>query len=91
MANPTVKNDGEIWLKARWRPMMAVVYMIVVLFDFVIAPIMVILFSSLVLQTEIIVWEPLTTQNGAMFHIAMGAAIGITAWSRGQEKMLGKA
>jgi hypothetical protein len=84
------KSNGEIWLKSRWRPMMAVVYMIIVFFDFVIAPVILMLFSTFILQSEVIIWDPLTTQDGAMFHIAMGAAIGITAWSRGQEKMLGK-
>lgn len=32
-------------------------------------------------------WSPLTLQGAGLFHLAMGAILGVTAWSRGQEKM----
>jgi hypothetical protein len=34
-------------------------------------------------------WNPLTLQGAGLFHLAMGAVLGIAAWSRGQEKMAG--
>lgn len=37
---------------------------------------------------KIIQWNPLTLQGGGLYHLAMGAVIGITAWSRGQEKII---
>jgi hypothetical protein len=30
---------------------------------------------------------PISFQGGAFYHMAMGAVVGITAWSRGQEKI----
>jgi hypothetical protein len=32
-------------------------------------------------------WVPMTLQGGGLFHIAYGAILGVTAWSRGREKM----
>jgi hypothetical protein len=36
-------------------------------------------------------WEPLTLQGAGLFHVAMGAILGVTAWSRGREKLAGVA
>jgi len=32
-------------------------------------------------------WIPLTTRGGGLFHMAMMAIIGVTAWGRTQEKI----
>jgi len=32
-------------------------------------------------------WQPLTLQGGAFFHIAFGAILGISAFTRGKEKI----
>ena len=32
-------------------------------------------------------WNPLTLQGGGLFHISMGAVLGVAAWTRGQEKL----
>jgi len=32
-------------------------------------------------------WQPLTLGGGGLYHLAMGAVLGIAAWSRGQEKI----
>lgn len=34
------------------------------------------------------VWLPLTLQGGGMFHIAFGAILGVSAWTKGKERML---
>jgi hypothetical protein len=34
-------------------------------------------------------WQPLTLQGAGFYHITMATVLGITAWSRGQEKMAG--
>ena len=31
-------------------------------------------------------WQSLTLQNGGLIHLAFGAILGVTAWTRGQEK-----
>lgn len=76
----------ENWIRSHWRPMMAFVYMAVVIFDFIIGPIfwsvVQIYGGSIALQ-----WTPLTLTSGGVFHAAMGAVLGISAFSRGREKV----
>lgn len=36
-------------------------------------------------------WDPITLQEGSFFHIAFGAIVGVSAWSRGREKLAGVA
>ena len=35
----SLKLDKEDWMTKKWRPMMAIVYMMINLFDFIIGPI----------------------------------------------------
>ena len=76
------------YLKELWRPLMAWNYAIIVLFDFMLAPIGLSIYTVITKQPYI-QWQPLTIQGGGMFHIAMGAVIGVSAWSRGKEKLNG--
>ena len=73
-------------LAVKWRPAMAWAYMAICLFDFMLAPI---LFNVLQIQTHmpISIWQPVTLQGGGLFHLAMGAVLGITSWTRGTEKI----
>jgi hypothetical protein len=81
------KDMRHDWMRSYWRPMMAIVYMIVILFDFIIAPslwsIVQIVGMGVVSQQ----WVPLTLGSGGLFHVAMGAVLGISAYTRGQEKL----
>ena len=77
----------EAWIQKHWRPMMAVVYMMVILFDFVIAPIGWSILQALASGSVILQWSPLTLISGGIFHAAMGAVLGISAFSRGQENV----
>lgn len=86
--NMTNDEKTSSWIDRRWRPVMAWSYMIICVFDFIAAPI---LWSILQVSykgnvTE--AWTPLTLQGAGLFHLAMGAILGVTAYSRGQEKML---
>ena len=84
-----VQQEKEDWMNSKWRPMMGWMYMIVCSFDFVIAPILWSLlqsFSQGSVQTQ---WQPLTLQGAGLFHIAMGAVLGIAAYGRTQEKLGG--
>jgi hypothetical protein len=76
------------WLSAKWRPAMGWMYMIVCIFDFIIFPILWTAIQAYdrqgVISTE---WEPLTLKGAGLFHMAMGAVLGVAAWSRGQEKI----
>jgi hypothetical protein len=63
--------------------------MITCIFDFVVAPILWSLTQSLFhgsVQTQ---WQPLTLQGAGLYHIAMGAVLGIAAYGRTQEKLGG--
>jgi hypothetical protein len=77
----------ETWFTKRWRPAMAWSYMIICLFDFIIAPILWSIFQSSYKGNVTEAWMPLTLQGAGLFHLSMGAILGVTAWSRGQEKM----
>lgn len=82
----------EDWLKTKWRPAMGWMYMVVCVFDFIIFPIgfTVVQFWEVEAANDAFrQWSPLTLQGAGLFHMAMGAVLGITAWSRGQEKMQG--
>lgn len=76
----------ESWLKTYWRPAMAWQYMVVCLFDFVLAPIMM-AWLSVATGTPIVPWVSLTLQGSGLYHLAMGAVIGVATWSRGKEKI----
>ena len=86
------KKEEESWIQKKWRPMMAVMYMCVCACDFIVFPIMftiVQFWETQAVNDAFRQWVPLTLQGGGLFHMAMGAVLGITAWSRGQEKMAG--
>lgn len=87
-----VPKEVESWIQKKWRPMMAVMYMCVCAADFILFPIMftiVQFWETQAANDAFRQWGPLTLQGGGLFHMAMGAVLGITAWSRGQEKMAG--
>jgi UDP-N-acetylmuramyl pentapeptide phosphotransferase/UDP-N-acetylglucosamine-1-phosphate transferase len=65
---------------------MAWQYLTVCLFDFMLAPILLGVYSAL-FGGEWHNWDPLTIRGGAVYHLAMGAVVGVTVWSRGQEKL----
>jgi hypothetical protein len=79
------------WLKTTWRPAIAWQYVAVCLFDFILAPIVMLLYYHFHPDLEYFAWEPLTLQGGGLYHLSMGAITGVTAWSRGQEKINGVA
>jgi hypothetical protein len=74
------------WLRNYWRPMMAIVYMAVVIFDFIIGPV----FWSIMQfygGSVSVQWVPLTLSDAGVFHVAMGGVLGISAFTRGKEKI----
>lgn len=84
------KKNNETWVNNKWRPMMGWMYMVVCIMDFIIFPIMftTVQFWEVEAANDAFrQWEPMTLSGGGLFHMAMGAIIGVTAWSRGQEKM----
>jgi len=84
-ASETKKED---WMNSKWRPMMGWMYMLVCTMDMVIFPILWSLLQTFT-HTNITQWNPLTLQGAGLFHIAMGAVLGIAAFGRTQEKLGG--
>lgn len=82
----------EDWMTKKWRPMMAIMYMICCLADFAIFPIMftiVQFWETQAVNDAFRQWVPITLQGGGLFHVAMGAVLGVTAFGRTQEKIAG--
>ena len=76
-------------MNSKWRSMMGWMYMVVCMCDFVLFPVL----WSLVqvvgdgkVETQ---WSPITLQGAGLFHMAMGAILGIAAFGRTQEKLAG--
>jgi hypothetical protein len=86
-----LKVVQEDWMVKKWRPMMGWTYMMTCIFDFILGPILYNLLQYYNPGQAVGMWVPLTLQGGGLYHLAMGAVLGITAWSRGQEKMAGAA
>jgi hypothetical protein len=82
------ESKKEDWMNSKWRPMMGWMYMLVCMFDMILFPILWSLLQT-VTHTPITQWNPLTLQGAGLFHIAMGAVLGIAAFGRTQEKMAG--
>ena len=82
------EKKKEDWMNSKWRPAMGWLYMAVCAFDFILFPI---LWSVLqtVVKAPVTQWNPLTLQGAGLFHIAMGAVLGIAAMGRTQEKLAG--
>jgi hypothetical protein len=84
-ASETKKED---WMNSKWRPMMGWMYMLVCTMDMVVFPVLWSLLQTTT-GTQITQWNPLTLQGAGLFHIAMGAVLGIAAFGRTQEKLGG--
>lgn len=91
-AESTVALDktAEDWINKKWRPVMGWVYMGTCTCDFVIFPILWSLLQALSKGSVTSQWQPLTLQGAGLYHIAMGAVLGIAAYGRTKEKVEGK-
>ena len=84
------EKKDEDWMQKKWRPAMGWMYMGICTLDMAVFPV---LWSVLQMfqNTTITQWSPLTLQGAGLFHIAMGAVLGIAAFGRTQEKLAGAA
>jgi hypothetical protein len=90
-ADVLVANDNTDWINKKWRPVMGWVYMLTCTMDFVIFPILWSLLQALSHGQVTSQWQPLTLQGAGLYHIAMGAVLGIAAYGRTKEKVAGAA
>ena len=89
----TVKldKDAQDWINKKWRPVMGWIYMLTCTMDFVMFPILWSLLQAMSHGSVTSQWQPLTLQGAGLYHIAMGAVLGIAAYGRTKEKVEGKA
>lgn len=90
-ADVLVANDNTDWINKKWRPAMGWLYMATCTFDFVIFPILWSLLQAMSKGAVTSQWQPLTLQGAGLYHIAMGAVLGIAAYGRTKEKLEGAA
>ncbi len=83
------EKKKEDWMNSKWRPAMGWMYMLTCMTDFVLFPILWSLLQAVTHAQQITQWQPLTLQGAGLFHIAMGAVLGIAAMGRTQEKLAG--
>ena len=89
-ADVLVANDNTDWINKKWRPVMCWVYMMTCTCDFVVFPILWSLLQAMSKGSVTMQWQPLTLQGAGLYHIAMGAVLGIAAYGRTKEKIEGK-
>jgi hypothetical protein len=84
------EKDNTVWMHTLWRPCMGWMYMLICMLDMAVFPVLWALWQG-VNHVPITQWNPLTLQGAGLFHIAMGAVLGISAFGRTQEKLAGTA
>jgi hypothetical protein len=84
-------KKNEDWMNSKWRPAMGWMYMLVCTTDFVLFPVLWSLVQVVAGGEVKSQWSPITLQGAGLFHMAMGAILGIAAYGRTQEKLNDKA
>jgi len=83
------EKKKEDWMNSKWRPMMGWSYMATCITDFVIFPILWSIAQMIGGGEVKMQWQPITLMGAGLYHVAMGAVLGLAAWGRTQEKMAG--
>jgi len=86
-----VDKEGEDWINRKWRPAMGWMYMAVCVFDFIIFPIIWSVLQATMNGSVTTPWQPISLQGAGLFHVAMGAVLGIAVYGRTKEKVEGVA
>lgn len=89
-AESTIENTNSDWINNKWRPVMGWMYMLVCTCDFVLFPILWSVLQAVQGGQVTNQWQPLSLQGAGLFHIAMGAVLGVAAYGRTKEKLESK-
>jgi hypothetical protein len=79
------------FVNSKWRPLMAFIYMITCTCDFVVFPVLWSVLQAMTHGNVTSQWQPLTLQGAGLYHLAMGAVLGVAAYGRTKEKVAGAA
>ena len=85
--NKAAEKKAEDWMTSKWRPLMAITYMATIWFDFIVGPVIFNVLQYYNPGQAVTSWTPLTLQGGGLYHLSMGAILGIAAFTRGKEKV----
>jgi hypothetical protein len=85
----------EHWMKSFWRPAMGWLYMLTCFCDFVAFPVLWGILQAFMHMhdsgtIQLTQWNPITLQGAGLYHLAMGAILGIAAYGRSKEKVADK-
>jgi hypothetical protein len=64
-------------------------YLTVCIFDFILFPILWSILQAATNGSVTTPWHPITLEGAGLFHVAMGAVLGIAAYGRTKEKIEG--
>ena len=74
--------EKKDFINTFWKPMMAITYMLICLFDFIVGPVFYNVLQYLNPGQHVEMWQAVTLQGGGLFHMAMGAILGISAFKK---------
>lgn len=74
--------EKKDFINTYWKPLMAITYMLICLFDFIVGPIFYNVLQYLNPGQHVEMWQAVTLQGGGLFHMAMGAILGISAFKK---------
>ena len=88
-ATPAPK--AEDFMTSKWRPAMGWLYMLICFMDFIgfpaISMFLPVVMKGFGIPMNYTAWQSLSLSNGGLIHLAFGAILGVSAWTRGQEKL----
>ena len=85
-----IERNNENWFKSYWRPTAGWLYMFICFMDFIVFPALQMAMWTFLAHAptdKFVPWTSLTLTNGGIFHVAMGAVLGIAAYTRSAEKV----
>lgn len=85
-----IENDNTDWVNKKWRPAMGWVYLLTCVMDFIVFPVLWSILQAISKGQVTNQWQPVTLMGAGLYHVSMGAIIGITAYGRTQEKLANK-
>jgi len=81
------KKQPESFLITGWRPMLAWSYVLICTFDFMLGPIIYNVLQYLNPGQHVDMWQAVTLQGGGLYHLSMGAIVGLSTHGRTKEKI----
>lgn len=82
-----VAKEKEHWTSTGWRPALAWSYVLICIFDFAIGPIIFNVLQYWNPGQNISAYTAVTLQGSGLYHLSMGAVLGLTTHGRTKEKI----